>query len=341
MKVTANVLKQNLANTRSYKKGYLIWGRDESLVAQYRDHVIVTIAGPDAYQDFRVERIELEELVATPERLELAVSAHGFFEGQRVVCLNNANDRATPHLKGILESHDNDMATLIVTAGSLKPASKLRKLFETSLDLVATTIYSDHPNDRLVHDMLSKAGIRDVPFDVSQYLTFRLREHAPSLAPMQIEKIALYKANDSTPLSIGDINVCFPETVTLAVDALLDAVIAKKPILVGSAFRKLEDRDRNPVMLCIRAKRIFRNLLKISSHPEGFNAGLMGISPPVFGTRRAHLINCARIWGVEAIQTALIELARVDRKIRTGGSLPKYSLIERTFLRIALLKTAR
>ena len=76
-----------------------------------------------------------------------SLSAGSLFGGATSVRLDGADDRQVARLEAILEAPFADGARLIVTAGEIKPASKLRKLFSSRKDCIAAPLYMMRERD--------------------------------------------------------------------------------------------------------------------------------------------------------------------------------------------------
>jgi hypothetical protein len=110
--------------------GVLIYGNDPMRVSDKRHQFIKSLLGCNADKEMRLARISRENLKKTPEQAIDLCKAQGFFPGERAVLIEEANETITDVIvKAIDEWKDGD-ATIIVTAGSLKPSSSLRKFFE-------------------------------------------------------------------------------------------------------------------------------------------------------------------------------------------------------------------
>ena len=338
MKMAASALRTRLERSGPEAGGYLIYSREEALVRRWRDIVAGQITGPNAAAELRIEYLEGTAVANHPDTLINALTSAGFFEGERVVVVEGAGDRIVPVISETIPELGKTVARLVVTAGYLRPNSKLRKLFESSKNLVATAIFDNPATTGEVRAMLQHAGIIKISEETLQGLTARLALRDPATAPGTIEMLALYKLGDVDAISDRDLDACMPSTIAAATDKLLDAIADRQAQRVGPAFRALDDRDRNPVMLCIMAMRMFRKILIAAAHPSGPEAGIAAVSPPVFGPQRNRLIRHANLWGVQGARFALRELTNADLVIRGAITVPQISLMERTFLRIACWK---
>ena len=146
----------------------------------------VLIYGPDAglvdeLCDKAIEKLEIEKdnlLVLDANELrdkQDAVFAEScspsMFGGRKAVIISGAGDSDSKIISDLVTS-SSLCATVIVTAGDLRPAS-LRKLFEEGSNIAAIACYSDDTKtlEALIHKELSAAsGIRQVTPDAMSYM---------------------------------------------------------------------------------------------------------------------------------------------------------------------------
>ena len=121
--------------------GVLIYGSDTMRVSNKRHQLIKSLLGPKADEEMRLARISRENLKKNPEQAIDLCKAQGFFPGERALLIEEANETiAEIIIKAVEEWKDGD-ATIVVTAGSLKPSSSLRKFFEQKKNTFAVPIY--------------------------------------------------------------------------------------------------------------------------------------------------------------------------------------------------------
>ncbi len=334
MKLYPAGLSTHLANKKNWKKAYLIFGRDEAYVDQLKDKVIEKVAGPNAAQEFRLERIAATDLVSDPNTLRSLVEAQGFFGGQRMVCVHKATEQNSKAIFWALDSWKPGHAVIVITASQLRAGSTLRKKFDSAKDLVSLGVYVERLNRSDLASSLQEAGLNNLAPGVLEYLEAVVSEQEPAVVRSLIAKLALYKLNDESKLTDEDIRACAPEAGERGLNELIEAVADRNRAQVSPILRKLSRQDREPVKTCIVAKQKFRGILAVVSHKEGKEAGISGLVPPVFGSRRDRIRDQANKWSASAAAKALIELAELDRSLRRPGVKPSDAVVERTLLRI-------
>ena len=166
-------------------------------------------------------------------------------------------------------------------------------------------------------------------------LTALSRQIDPGDFRQTLEKIALYKLNDDTPLTPDEIALSAPASIEAGVDDVLNIAAEGKPQEIGPVLRRLEAQGVGAVALCIGATRHFRTLHIVASDPGGAGSGIGKLRPPVFGPRRDRIQRQASAWGMHKLERALGLLLDTDLTLRSAANVPDMAVMERTLLRIA------
>jgi DNA polymerase-3 subunit delta len=218
----------------------------------------------------------------------------------------------------------------------------LRKAFEGHSNAYAVGIYDDPPSRAEIDRILGEAGIRDEPGDRMAALTDLANDIGPGDFSRMIEKLALYKHGDSTPLSLEDIGAVAPQSTEAALDDVLNVVAEGRSAEIGPLIRRLQAQGTNAVTLCIGATRHFRTLYTIAAAPGGPAQGIGQLRPPLYGKRRDRMLRQAQNWGANRLETALTIITDTDLALRSAGqTAPALALMERALIRLAMLGRAR
>lgn len=320
------------------RTGILIHGTDAMRVALRRQEVIAALIGPDGEEEMRLTRMAAGDLRKDPAQLLDAIKAQGFFPGPRVAFVEDANDTAAPAILAALEDWHEGDAQIVVTAGALKAGSRLRKAFEAHWNAYAAAVYDDPPSRAEIDAELKKVGLRDILPDAMNDLVVLSRSLDPGDFRQTIEKLALYKLSDDTPLSAEDISACAPLSVEAGLDDVLNIVAEARSGEIGPVMKRLRAQGVQPVGLCIAATRHFRTLYAAASDPGGASQGISRVRPPVFGPRRDRMMRQASNWGAAKLQDALLMLTETDLTLRSSGqTAPDMALVERALIRLAMM----
>ncbi len=329
MKLSTSQAAGYFAKPDPDKTGLLIYGADAMRVAIKRQEVVAALIGPNGPDEMRLTRISASKLREDPAQVIDALKAMGFFPGPRVTLVEDATETQATHILPALEAWATGDAQLIVTAGALKPTSKIRKAFEAHPNAFAVGIYDNPPTRDEIERDLKTAGIT-ASGDAMGTLVDLARALEPGDFRQTIEKIGLYKLGDTVPLSPEDIAACAPVSIEADVDDVLLVVGDGKAAEIGPVMQRLSAQGVNAVTLCIGAMRHFRSLHRIALDTTG--------RPQIWGPHRDKMLAQARQWGPARLETALTVLTDTDLQLRSAGQhAPALALIERAFIRLAML----
>jgi DNA polymerase III subunit delta len=338
MKLNPRDADRYFAKPDPERTGLLIYGADAMRVALKRQQVLAALLGKTADEEMRLTRMAGADLRKEPVLLMDAIKAVGFFPGPRAAFVEEATDVAAPTVTAALKDWQPGDAQIIVTAGALKPSSKLRKMFEAHPNAFAVGIYDEPPTRAEIERTLSEAGIKAVPGDVMAALNGLASDLGPGDFARTVEKLALYKYGDDSPLSLEDVDACAPQSTEAALDDVLNVVAEAQSDKIGPLIRRLQAQGTNAVGLCIGATRHFRMLYRAASDPGGAAAGVGRLRPPVYGPRRDRIVRQAQSWGPARLETALTVLTDTDLQLRSAGqTAPAMAVVERALIRLAML----
>jgi DNA polymerase-3 subunit delta len=342
MKLSGREAARHFADPDRSATATLIYGQDAMRVALKRQELIASLIGKTGEEEMRLERIPASDLRKSPALLIDAMKAQGFFPGPRAVFVEDANENLSKTIIAALTDWQKGDAHIVVTAGSLTAKSGLRKTFESHRSSFAIGIYNDPPTRDEIEADLRKSGLANVGSDAMADLTALSRVIDPGDFRQTIEKLSLYKLNDTTPVTADDILACAPLTTDAALDDVLNIVAEGRTAEIGPVMQKLTGQGVQPVGLCIGAMRHYRTLHAASCDPGGPSAGLARARPPVFGPRRDRMTQQARHWGLPRLELALQMLTDTDLQLRSAGQrAPQMALVERMLIRLAMLANAK
>ena len=318
--------------------GVLIYGSDPMRVSDKRQQLIKSLLGPKADEEMRLARISRENLKKAPEQAIDLCKAQGFFPGARALLIEEANETITDTIIKAIDAWKEGDATVVVTAGTLKPSSSLRKFFEQKKNTFSLPIY-DNPITKFdVEKIISEAGLKNVTQESLNQLVTIASELQPGDFQQSVAKLALYKLNDETPVKYQDIVNCTPTSNEADIDEILNVVLTGNEFKISEIMGRLKSQGILPVTLIISATRHFKALFSIISNPGGVSAGATALRPPVYGPRKDALIKQAQKWGTTKIKIALKILTDTDLQLRSSNQqAPQIALAERVFIRIAML----
>ena len=317
------------------KPGLLIYGEDAMRVALKRQEVILAMIGAQGEAEMRLARHDAADLRRDPALVSDALRAAGFFPGPRAVLIEAATDGLAELLAAALDDWRAGDAHLVVTAGQLAPASKLRKLFETRPDAFAAAIYDDPPSRAEIEAILRKAGAGEFGREAMAEIEALSRALDPGDFRQTVEKLALYKHGDTTPVTPADVAAVAPSSTEADLDEIIDIVAEGRTGEIGPFLRRLEAQGATAVGLCIAAMRHFRTLHAASADPEGPARALARNRVPF--KRKDRMVRQAQSWGAVKAGEAIHLLTDADLTLRSSSRAPDMALVERALIRLAML----
>jgi DNA polymerase III subunit delta len=316
------------------RAGLLIFGADAMRVALKRAEVIAALIGPDGAAEMRLTRMSGADLRKEPALLQDAVKAIGFFPGPRVAFVEDATDGLAPVIDAALQDWRAGDAQIIVTAGALTGKSALKTLFDKHPQAFSAGLYDDPPSREDIEDALLKAGLRAIDAAASADLNMLARALDPGDFRQMLEKIALYKHGDATPLRADEVAALAPATIEAEVEEVIHATADKRLADIGPLMRRLEGQGMAPVTICIRALQHFRVLHGAASDPTGQGMARARVN---FKAKEA-MARQASNWGLRSLEDALAALIDCDLTLRSTSRAPTFALMERTLMRLASMK---
>lgn len=337
MKMQARDLAGYAARPDAGHAGVLLFGADAMRVALKRQALVKGLIGPEGEAEMRLTRLQGADLRGDPAALLDSVKAQGFFPGARAVLIEDATDTLTDALSVTLKDWTPEDARLVVTAGNLKPASKLRKLFEGARNAAAVGIYDDPPGRDEIDAMLRDAGMGQIAPEAMGDIQALARALDPGDFRQTVEKLALYKLGDDTPLTPEDVAACAPISTEAGLDALLDLTAQGQAARIGPVLRRLQGQGVAAVTICIGAARHFRTLFEIACDPGGPDNGIKRLRPPLHWKRRDAVQAQLGQWSRDRLEEAQALLVDTDLTLRSGAAVPSMAVMERTLIRLAML----
>ncbi|MGR3496545.1 DNA polymerase III subunit delta [Citreimonas sp.] len=318
--------------------GLLIFGDDAMRVALRRQEVVAKVVGPEGEAEMRLTRMTGADLRKDGAALSDSVKAQGFFPGPRVSLVEEATDGLADLFRAVLSDWRPGDAMIVATAGSLTAKSALRKVFEGHKAAYAAGIYNDPMGRAEIEDALKQAGLRAVDRDPMTALEQLSRTLGPGDFRQTLEKIALYKLGDDTPLTVDEVMLMAPASTEAEIDEIFHVLAEGRTAEIAPVMRTLWAQGVQPVTLMIFGMRHFRTLYALACAPGGPNQGIGRLRPPVFGPRRDRLLRQSSKWSAERLEAALAALMDTDLTLRSAGQrAPAGALVERVFVRLAHL----
>ncbi len=336
MKLAGAEANRYLAKPDPGRAGVLIYGADAMRVALKRQETIAALIGPAGEAEMRLTRMSGAELRRDGSLLLDAIKSVGFFPGPRVAFVEEATDGLAETVAIALKEWKPGDANIVLTGGELKGKSALKTLIEKHVAAVAIGLFDDPPSREEVEGLLAKAGLVAIdPAAMAELLTLS-RALDPGDFRQTLEKVALYKHGDPTPLTVAEVVDLAPGSVEADVFDVVAAAVDGRAVELGLLMRRIEGQGVAAVTLCIQTLRYVRALHAAASDPGGVAAGMARSFG--FGNRRAAMQAQAQKWGMRALEQALGLLVETDLTLRSTSRAPAMAVMERALIRIAMMK---
>lgn len=296
----------------------------------------ILLFGPDQGGVFEFARLtgrhagEIEILPAgdaEPAAVISSLSAASLFGGATSVRLDGADDRQVKRIEQILEAPFSDGARLIVSAGDIKPSSKLRKLFASRKDCLSAPLYLMKERDlgRFATGFFQTQNMKLAP-DAARHILGHLSGDRATAA-RSCEVVALHAlGRGSATVEMVDIRAVLDTVDEDGIVAPFDLALDGKAGLASAACtRRLASGESFVGMLRIFAMRAFRlrGLLEGGLSPR---AAVEKAKPPVFWTERDLVTRLLGKLSVAKIDRILEMIDQAERRIIEERIVPEAAM---------------
>lgn len=299
----------------------LFYGPDIGLVSERGEKAAKAWAA-DPKAPGEILRLSDTDLQEAPDRLAVELRNLSMFGDRKIVRLV-LQSAARPELVTELIDGPPLAGLLVVEAGSLKPESKLRKVFVAAGHAAAVACYPDDEAaiDKLIRDVLKERKL-EIGKEARTYLASRLGADR-ALSRAEVEKLALY-ALGKPEITVADIDAISGDASELAVDRVIAAAFAGKP---GQALRELERTEtsgESPQTVLIFIEKHIQRLMQLRSAIDGgrpADEAVRTLRPPPHFSQTAALAEQGRAWSAAKLQTALRQTTEAVRGARLSPRL--------------------
>jgi DNA polymerase-3 subunit delta len=317
----------------------LIYGPDTGLVKERADRATRS-ALDDPSDPFRFIQLSGADLAADPARLADEAAAIAFGGGRRVVRVVDAGDSAAGAVKAFLDAPMGD-SLIVMSADSLGPGSKLRKLAEGAKAAAAVACYLDEGRrlDDVIRDTLAAEGLT-AEADAMTFLSGHLGSDR-QLTRREIEKLALYVADAGKTgggrVTLADAMACVGDMAALTLDDLCLGATGGDMAAVDRCLSRLAGEGAAPVSILRALGRHMLRLQVLKTALDGGanpDAAARGLRPPAYGPAARALASHAGRWTEAGFAEAYRALNQAESQCKSTG-MPDILLAQRTALSLA------
>lgn len=319
----------------------LFYGPDEGLIREYAITAARTVA-EDLSDAFRVVQLTGADLKSDPARLPDEAAAISMFGGRRVLRLTNIGDAQTDLLAGFLGAPVSD-ALIVIEAGELSKASKLRKLFEAANNAAIIACYSDSAVD--LASMINQS-VRSQGFTISRealaYLSSNLSDNR-MINRQEMEKLFLYVGpGKGGEISLSDVQACAGDQGAQDLDEICDALGSGNMEKLDRALAQAYADNLAAVAIVRAAANHMLRLQQVAAQTaqgRSIDTAISSLRPPVHFSRADTLRAQAKRWSLARTSHALDILLQAEIQCKTTG-MPDLAICSRALMRLAQTKQA-
>ncbi len=341
VKASQNEVRSQLRRLDPRFQAALVYGKDEGLV---RERVAI-LAGQileDPEDAFALARPDTGEVSADPAQLADELMALSLTGGRRLVRLDHAGDGVAKAAALALEVSAGENF-LLISAGDLGPASRLRKLFEASDNAIALPCYADEgvALERIIVEGLAEHGLTAEPAALA-YLASALQGNR-MIARMELEKLALYVGDqEERNIDLTTAEALVGDASELRLGRIAEAVTGGQPAALDHLMDRAVASGESPISilraLAIRFQRLdFVSAEAAASGGGGaaLDAAIGKLRPPVFFKEKDSFRLHASRWEHKRLQQALEMITEAEVACKSADT-PGMVLASRLCLRLAV-----
>jgi DNA polymerase-3 subunit delta len=297
----------------------LVFGPDEGQVREIADTICRAILG-GGDDPFRLAHLTGAAVSEDPARLADEAAALSMIGGRRVIRVRDVGDSLAKPLGYVLQAKPGG-GLIVIEAGDLAKASKLRKLAEDAPNAVAIACYADDPQvvANLIRETMAAHRIT-LGADAGQYLAENLGSDR-GITRQELEKLVLY-AGSGGRLGFDEVVALTGDSSALVLDDLLYDSLEGKAGAVDRALDRLFGEGESPIGILRAAQRLVQRVhatgLRIASG-ESAEVAIGRLRPPVFYKHRARFAAALSVWTAPRAARLLVRLGEAEVQCKTTG----------------------
>jgi len=339
VKAKAHEVKQYLVKVNDKFSSVLIYGPDEGLVRERADQLSKQVC-EDMTDPFNVARPNLSQILEDPALLLDEMLAMSMIGGRRLIRLDSVEEKLAPCLTQTLKGAPTgvDSNLLVVTAGNLKPTSKIRKLFETAKNAVAIPCYADTPRDveGLIHEVLGAQNLRAEP-EAINFLVENLGSDR-IISRSELEKVALFAGDrDNRTISLDEVITLIGDSAGLTLNDIASAATGGDLIKLDRLLERAQTQGENAIAILRAVSRRIQQFHLVKGLVEGgqsTDAAVGKLRPPLFFKEKDIFKGHLFLWNSHKLGKALILLSEAELGCKTTG-FPDTAITSRACIQIA------
>ena len=330
-----------LASPPAAIRALLLYGPDIGRVNERARQAAEGFLGADP-DPFALIRLRAGDLQADQGRIFDEVTSLTMFGGRRAVWITPEGGNVASVLAKLEDAVPDDVL-VVVEEGDLKPASLLRKLFETASSFAAIACYPDDARDlaELLDEELAAAHL-GIDADARDLLLANLGGDRLA-SRMEIAKLCLY-AHGSQTITLEDVEAVTGDVSALELDRIADALGTGALAELDYTLQRLAAAGSPPPRIVATALRHFLTLHAMRCEVEAGaspSAVVGAARPPVFYKRRDIMAGQLQAWPLALLEQAIDRLHGAEKLARTADGELAMAATAQTLLHICAHAPAR
>jgi DNA polymerase-3 subunit delta len=326
VKASARDAAARIAQPDSALRAWLIYGPDRGLVRE-RANALVNKLLADPDDPFAVTRFTDEDMKADPAALADSMAALSLMGGERLVRVQLASEAGGAPVAAFLKDYEAGKAAaeawMVVEAGDLKPAGKLRKAFEPAKQALAIPCYVETGRGlaEFAEEALAAEGLTLAADARARLLP--LIEGDRGIARSEIDKLILYKgpkglrAEGEDSVTLEDVEACAAAGGDGALDRIVDSAMSGAVKPADAGWSRARAGGASGVGLVRAIQRRIDQLLEIQIN--GYDAALR-LGAPRYPPGRPDVERQASLWTARALDQARQAAFDAERQMKRSGS---------------------
>lgn len=315
-------------------KGFVIYGSNEGLIAEYVRKLILTISS-DLYDPFSVVYLDGAAVNSDPSLMISEYNSQSLMGGRRAIVVKDADNNLTKHLKTLIENYSSD-SLLIISSSSLNKKSSLVALAESSENLAIVACYEDRDEDIFATARASfiDAGIT-INNEALQLLCSRLsNDRKTNLA--EINKLITF-LGDKKNVTIEDIKLSIADQSSSSADDICYFAAGGYSEKAVAALQRMYNEGEEPVSITRSLSAHFNKLITCKAfmeNGESVEAAIKKLTSKVLFYRESAFRRQLAIWPKDKLFAVMELLYKCEKDCKTTN-VPTQEVLSYTVLQIA------
>ncbi len=302
----------------------LIYGPDEGLVRERLNLLTKTVV-PDINDPFNVCEIAADSLSENPAQLQDEAQSISMMGGRRVVRLRDAQDSAEKYIRETVEALKPGDSLVLVTAGNLGKASKLRDFFEKSDKAAAIPCYVDDTRDlrRVIADSLREQEYRIAPEALDFIAENIVGDRGAARA--EVEKLVLYMGGQNKNITLDDAAAAIGNGAMLSTDNLSQNIVIGDFAAADRTLRFLLSEGVSGVALLRNLQNYYARLYITRARTEkgeSLDSAMKKLRPEVFFRYKPAFEAMVANRTASQLEQALSLLVSAEARCKQSGADP-------------------